>query len=48
MISILETIAFTCLSSLIRSYIPDNQLMIIILFVFVFVIIIKEFNKSNS
>lgn len=46
--SLLETIAFTFLCSLIRSYVPNNQLMLIILLVFIYVIIFREFNKNNS
>lgn len=48
MINFLETMAFIFLSTLIRSYIPNNQIVLVLFCVFVYIVIFRDYNNPDK
>lgn len=48
MISFLETIAFTFLAALIRNYIPNDRIILVVICVLAYTIVFRDYNKTNN
>lgn len=44
----LEGITFTLISALIRTYIPNNQIIIVIICIFFYIVVFRDINTNNG